>query len=382
MRRALGWMVLAGVIPAGLAAQSGGFVTRLGTDTLAVERYVRSGNRIEGDLLVTTPRTRATHYVITLEPNGLLRHLEMTAKALVDGPGGLPPGKLVIDAAPGGMVEVLTRNGKTDTIRVATPQGLPFIFYSWAAYELATTYAARAQADSVPIAFVASGSPNPIATAVVRRAADSVSVDFFGTLLYFRVDRSGQVLGVNGARTTAKVIGTRVKTVDVAAVGETFAARERRGQVVGQLSPRDTVRATVGGAEIMVDYGRPTKRGRVIWGTVVPYDQVWRTGANEATQLSTSRPLVLENGTVVPAGQYTLWTLPTTRGTQVIFNRQTKQWGTEYHAEQDLTRVEAGVEKLDDVVEQMAIRVVPSGQGGTLRIEWDRTGVVVPFKVQ
>src|SRR4029079_17701397 len=85
------------------------------------------------------------------------------------------------------------------------------------------------------------------------------------------------------------------------------AAEHATGQ--RQLSVRDTVRATIGAAYFTVDYGRPLARGRTLLGDVIPYDRIWRTGANAATQFSTSVPITLA-GLKVPAGKYTLWTVP------------------------------------------------------------------------
>jgi hypothetical protein len=124
---------------------------------------------------------------------------------------------------------------------------------------------------------------------------------------------------------------------------------------------------------VWVDYGRPLKRGREIFGNIVPWNTVWRTGANAATQLNTSADLVI-GGATVPAGKYTLWTLPTPSGWKLIINKQTGQWGTEYHPEQDLVRVDARVETLATPVEQLVIAFEP----GALTFTWDKTRVSVP----
>ncbi|HYR08943.1 MAG TPA: DUF2911 domain-containing protein, partial [Longimicrobium sp.] len=100
-----------------------------------------------------------------------------------------------------------------------------------------------------------------------------------------------------------------------------------QGQAQALPSPRDTTEARVADARIYVDYGRPSMRGRPIMGALVPYGQVWRTGANEATTLVTDRALRV-GGTDVPAGTYTLYTLPGESAWQLIINRQTGQWGT------------------------------------------------------
>lgn len=148
-------------------------------------------------------------------------------------------------------------------------------------------------------------------------------------------------------------------------------------------SPRDKAEGSIDGATISVDYGRPSKRGRVIFGELVPYGKVWRTGANEATTLVTDRDLVI-GGTEVPAGTYTLYTLPVQEGPwKLIINKQTGQWGTQYDEAQDLGRVDLKVVSLPESVEQFTISIEPrEAGGGILRLVWDTTEATVPFTVK
>jgi hypothetical protein len=137
-----------------------------------------------------------------------------------------------------------------------------------------------------------------------------------------------------------------------------------------------------GDAMVMVDYGRPHMRGRRVYGGIVPYGEVWRTGANAATQLILDHPITI-GGTAVPAGTYTLWTLPTANGAQLIINKQHGQWGTEYHADQDLVRLPLNRTALSTPVEQFTIIVQPSGgSAGSLRLQWENTEYSIPFTVQ
>ncbi len=146
-------------------------------------------------------------------------------------------------------------------------------------------------------------------------------------------------------------------------------------------SPRDSVKATVGGASIAVNYGRPSKRGREVFGGLVPFGTVWRTGANAATAFTTTKALRF-GSTTVPAGSYTLYTLPDQSGKwQLIVNKQTGQWGTVYDQALDLVRVPLTVEQIPSVVEQMAISVTPSANGGELAVIWDRTKAKTSFVV-
>jgi len=92
------------------------------------------------------------------------------------------------------------------------------------------------------------------------------------------------------------------------------------------LSPRDSVSGTVGGAQISINYGSPSVRKRKIWGGLVPFNKIWRTGANPATTFQTSKVIKIE-GKSLPAGKYSLFTIPGETVWKFIFNSQTGQWG-------------------------------------------------------
>lgn len=147
-------------------------------------------------------------------------------------------------------------------------------------------------------------------------------------------------------------------------------------------SPHETVKKTVAGANISIEYGRPYMRGRKIMGGLVPYGRVWRTGADAATTLTTDKPLVI-GGAEVPAGKVTLYTLPGEQQWKLIINKQTGQWGTEYDEKQDLARVDMTKTTLDKPVDQFTIDIVPGGSsGGTIEMSWETTKVSVPFTVK
>lgn len=149
-----------------------------------------------------------------------------------------------------------------------------------------------------------------------------------------------------------------------------------------QASPRDTVRASIGGASLMVDYGRPSMRGREIFGGLVPWNQPWRTGANQATTLTTDRPLAFGNQ-VLPAGTHAIYTLPSPTGWRFIVMKSVPRWGIPYPGEdQDLFRVDMSVSQMASPVEMLTLRLEPQGQGGVLVVEWDRTRAQVPFTVR
>jgi hypothetical protein len=152
------------------------------------------------------------------------------------------------------------------------------------------------------------------------------------------------------------------------------------------VSPHETISGTVDGVKVTVSYGRPytkdpkTGEPRQIWGKLVPYGKVWRTGANEATLLTTDADLMVGD-TMVPAGKYSLYTLPTEDGAKLIINTQTGQWGTEYDKEKDLARVEMKKTTLDKPVDQFTMAIEGSDSGkGALKMSWVTTEYSVPLK--
>jgi hypothetical protein len=147
-------------------------------------------------------------------------------------------------------------------------------------------------------------------------------------------------------------------------------------------SPPATADVSLAGRQIKIQYSRPSMRGRKIMGNVVPYGEVWRTGANEATTLTT--PIALKIGsTEVPAGEYTIWTLPSASGWKLIINKQTGQWGTEYDQQRDLARVDMQKSSLSQPVEQFLISWKKvSDKKADLVLEWETTRVSVPVEAK
>jgi len=127
------------------------------------------------------------------------------------------------------------------------------------------------------------------------------------------------------------------------------------------------------GKTVTIQYSRPSMRGRKIFGGLVPYDEVWRTGANAATSLKTDVDLTI-GGASVPAGSYTLYTLPGMSSWKLIINKQTGQWGTDYSRGQDLARVDMKVTQRPSGLELFTISLdKTSGNSATLKLEWENT---------
>ena len=213
----------------------------------------------------------------------------------------------------------------------------------------------------------------PLHTGRVKRLPGGkveIAHDWLSGIGEATVDSSRRLMSYSGMRTTYKVDVTRLtEPPNVRPVGEQFAARETKNGFA-QLSVRDTARATIGAATFTVDYGRPLVRSRELLGKLLPYDYVWRTGANAATQFTTSAAITLA-GIKVPAGTYTLWTVPRRKSADLIVNTQTGQWGTEYDGAHDLGMARMTADSVATPVEKFTIAIAGTdARHGVLTMEW------------
>jgi hypothetical protein len=218
---------------------------------------------------------------------------------------------------------------------------------------------------------------------VLRQLApDSMSIKhpYRGTM-GVDVDDQGRIQLLDAGQTTRKLRVVRQNEVDVAALAARFATQDTHGGAFGPLSGRMEATVDVQGATITLDYGTPSTRGRTVFGALVPYGEVWRTGANEATHLTTDTDLVVGE-LVVPAGTYTLFTIPEADGGLLILNTQTGQGGTTYQEDRDLGRVSMRREALDGPVALFTIDIEERNQNAFLQLKWDQTAYTVPFTVK
>lgn len=152
-----------------------------------------------------------------------------------------------------------------------------------------------------------------------------------------------------------------------------------------RLSPKDTVSLVKNDLKMEVFYNRPSKRGREIFGGLVPYEKVWRTGANEATTFKTNKALKIKNDSL-PAGKYTLWTIPNDSTWHVMFNSKDYPWGVDMEMNPmrepqfDVVNVEVPVEMINTTVEEFTIGFDNSLDDLSLTMVWDDIKVAVPIE--
>jgi len=382
-------------IMVGACAPEGGatpeaYVELLGTDTMAVEIVHRSDRSIEGEIVRRSPVTRHITYSVELDESGAPVRFETEHTTPAENPDG--PGRWHAEVTFEDETATVTRSleGSSETVTADLPgEGLIVpttgtVPLPTGLLELAIRGARDAGAtDAFPIRVFAPWGATPRATpnAIVPRGADEYAIDFFGRPMVASVNASGHVVGVSGAETTMQVDIEPARSIDIAALASGFAARDASGEAVGQPSPPAMVTRSGGGAHFSISYSRPAKRGRQIWGGLVPYDTIWRTGANAATEFETDRDVTIGD-LDVPAGRYTLWTTFTADAATLILNRQNDIWGTAYDASTDFGRTALEREPLDEPVERFTIDIQPTDTGGILELSWDRTRFTVPIRVR
>jgi hypothetical protein len=381
--------VEAGGAPAALIdpADSAAFVTRLGVDTVAVERVVYAPRRVEADVLLRVPATTRTRYVLELSPAGELARLE--AVTTNSRAAEAPARREVVTRVADSLRVETTADGqaRTRTVAASDLRVLPFIDVVHWPFELALTRARAAGQARAAQPLLTGGRVTDFP--IVDFGPDSMTITHpaRGTMRV-RVDSRGRLLVLDAAATTRKLLVERRGWVNedaMRALAVRWAEQDAAGRSLGALSGRAQMAETIAGARIGADYGTPSKRGREIWGVLVPFGQVWRTGANRATHFTTDRDLIFGSGTdtlLVPAGRYTLFSIPERDGGLLIINRQTDQAGTAYDPARDHGRVRLTPRPLADPVEVFTIVANPEGAGGVLRLQWDRTELIAPFRVR
>ena len=370
----------AGSGPASPASDTATFVTTLGRDTVALERYEQTPLGLHGDNLLRAPRTVRYHYVIRFRPEGGLAHsvVDLTMPGMRNGPHVRTTVTVTgdtarIDVDSSGVVKT-SKHAVTPRIMPALMTGFDSdygLYISFGMYQaIAATLgpAVNVVAD-VPVIDVAGGQLRT--RQLVRRSATDVDVEYVrGAWAHLTVDSRGRVERADASETTEKTHSVRTGPVSIDSAAQAFERRDRAGHAVGVLSPSEVTTGRIGSTSLMIRYSSPRKRGRVILGPTVPFGQVWRTGADAATELIVNRPVTI-GAKRIQAGTYTLWTIPEPERATLIINGQYGQWGTNYDSTQDVARVPMQVKRGQPVEEEFTISLSTSASSGELRMAWD-----------
>jgi hypothetical protein len=238
-------------------------------------------------------------------------------------------------------------------------------------------YAPRRVGDSVTSGHLTLGMNKKLT--ITRTAPDKL---YAGSsvmgMLTLHLDKNGKVDFIDGIGSSWNVTARVVPALNLEQLATRYAREEQAGAGLRPINQADSVFASIDNASIKVYYSRPQVRGRTIFGSVVPWGRFWRTGANAATRLVTDRPLYFGDA-ALPAGSYSIWTMPSQHGWTIMFNSQANIWGTEYNPDNDVLRVPMQAGPSGKFTEIMTIEILPTANGGVLNVLWENTKASVSF---
>src|ERR1700680_4424810 len=290
-----------------------GFIARLGNDTISVESITRRGDKVVVDGVDRFPGASRRHTEIELGPGGTIRHLVMD----INTPSELANQRkrhVTADVTADSVHLVKTDDAGTLRYKFGT-NGAVAMAHLPQMYSLYELFLDAAFALAAALKRVAGDTVQlrqfyidrefdrfPLHHGVVRILSGNqaeIQHDWLAGTGQATFDSTGRMLTYSGARTTYLVDVARLDSQpDIKPIADKWEAIETANGGFKQLSPRDTVRSSIGDVSITIDYSRPLARGRVLLGNVIPYDRVWRTGANAATQLTTSAPVGVAGGRI------------------------------------------------------------------------------------
>lgn len=380
--------LLAAAVPpvahAQFPADSGAYVVRLGRDTLKIERFVKRDNVLRSESVRRGEGVEQQYVDMIFDAEGYLASAQVRTYKWPVEPGAKPIAgsnvyvkgdSTILELSLAPNVRRVAYAGRGNIFNIGAN---PFIF---TLYTAIAANAPRTAGDSSVSQHMA--STLGVRPLVIKRVSPDLvtAQSTIMGLMRMRLDSEGRVRELDGIGSSLNFQAERIAWVSLDSAARALEAMNRATGAIAALSPRDSISVIAGGANLKVEYSRPSKRSRLVFGGIVPWDRIWRTGANVATHFSTDRTLAFGTA-VIPPGRYTLFTLPARSGWTLIISRQTGQWGTEYDSAHDLARIPMRTRTLPSPVEQLTMGVEPRTRGGVLRVQWDSTEAYVEFGVR
>ena len=352
------------------------FVTTLGKDTLALEKYTQNDSGVYAEVILRSPKTTLLIQQFNTDKSGNFLSYSSNSyiiKETVKKQNSSESVKVLNDSI---QWKSTTDETERSGIFLYDSLILPFIDMVHWPFDI-MTQRQNSDSSSVP---VFSGA-RVFSYIVQKMGDDSLTLKHptRGTMgVTINEDKSIRV--IDASLTTRKLLVTSVEPIDMDLYFIKYSDLDMKNKSFGSLSGRAEETFSVVGTTLSFDYGTPAQRGREIWGKLVPYNKLWRTGANKATHVTFSDNIQMDTLTI-PAGQYTLFTIPSESGGILIINKQTGQNGQQYNESLNLGTVQMMTRNLDHSVELFTIRADEENGGGVIRLQWGDREMVIPFKL-
>jgi len=370
----------------GQAPYSATFVATLGTDTVMVETYNMVNNHLYGKAFIRVPEDYVGEFDIHFYPDGSIRTFRIAALDPVNSSVPFPGKSRMLSYYQNMLCQNDTcywfashigANG--EYLNKHPASSMHFIggwtpilsLFEWNALRLR-----NAGSEMLPLRMM---NDYIGVYDIAIRAAGKDSLVFGGPFLEYtkiKTDADGRITTIDGTGTPWNYKVTKHPPMDI----YDLARRMQKTPGIGVPSPEVIEHYKVANTAFEVAYGKPFKRGRKIFGGIVPYDSVWRTGAGHPTVLSLGEDIKIGK-TIIPKGKYSLYTIPRQDKWTLIFNTDLKKWPTDPNREKDLAEVELKVNRLPKAVEQFKIDITEDRKGGILKLIWDDVEAYTPFEV-
>lgn len=375
-------LIMLAFCTANLYGQSftGSFVATLGTDTVIVETYNMLPNHLYGKAFLRYPQDRIGVFDFRFYPDGSIHSYSIS---YMD-----PDNSAVTKSATEGIIcenDTCTYfnasfGGKTEYVNKYAVKHMDFMggwtptlsLIQWNCMRLI-----KSGKQTLPITML--NDYIGVRQVAVSKANNDTLV-FGGPFLeYTKITTTveGKILSYDGTATPWNYIVTKHDPINI----DDVARRMSKKPKIGNPSPGVKVKFPIAGDTINLSYDRPSKRGRKIFGGVVPFDSVWRTGAGNATKINL--PFDIQFGkTVIPKGQYSLYTIPRLNNEwSLIFNTDLKRWPTDPDRTKDFALVALKVRNPAKQTDQFTIDIEAIKDGGIIKFTWDDTEAFAPFNI-
>lgn len=359
---------------------SGSFVAKLGRDTVIVETYNMVANHLYGKAFLRYPEDQIGVFDFHFYPDSSIRHYSMSfmkpdsSYITTWGTQGLfceNDSCTWFASWAGAEAEYVNKRAakQMDFIGGWTPT---LSLIEWNCMRLI-----KSGKQSLPITML--NDYIGVRHVSISKGTNDTLI-FGGPFLEYtkiKVTPAGRITSYDGTGTPWNYIATKYAPIDV----DEVAKRLSKTPKIGIPSPEVKVKYPISNDTIHLSYGRPSKRGRTIFGGIVPYDSVWRTGAGDPTQITL--PYNIQFGkTVIPKGKYSLYTIPQPDEWALIFNTDLKQWPTDPDRSKDIALVSLKLRKPDKEYETFTIAIDQVKGGGIIRFIWEETEAYASFKVK
>lgn len=362
------------------------FIGRMGVDTVLVETYTMMNNHLYGKAFIRVPEDYIGEFSIHFYPDGSIREFNINAMSPINS-------SLPFEAKSGAFEYRLNMNCRNDTCTYYNSEvgrnseklihhptrkidfvggWVPLIsLMEWQCQRLA-----RSGLQTLPLKMI-NHNIGVYDIGVRYRAKNKII--FGGPFLEYTtisVNQDSRIESLDGIGTPWNYYVTKHPPIDI----DAMAKRMSKTPGIGIPSPTESLQASIQQSKITLTYGRPYKRGRPIFGGVVPYDSLWRTGANGRTTITLGNDIKIEKR-VLPKGVYSIYSIPKMREWVLIFSTDLKNWPTDPDRTKELLAVRIPIQKSSDIKQQFTIELKETQKGGQLIFMWDDVVATADFEI-